>query len=120
MYACAIFHIRRHIKQSLKDDSLANVRAMKFSPPHARKEESGRGHPAPRKGAAAPLTPASGEHYIALSSSGRAAPCSRCGARLSGLWYDGKCAKRICHHTIILCAAEPRERLAGEGESAEK
>src|SRR5579875_2500380 len=41
-------------------------RAIEFSPRHARKEESGRGHPAPRKGAAAPLTPASGEHYIAL------------------------------------------------------
>src|SRR5579875_733393 len=36
------------------------------SPPPARKEEFGQGHPAPRKGAAAPLTPASGEHYIAL------------------------------------------------------
>src|SRR5579885_498854 len=41
-------------------------RAIEFSPRHARKEESGRGHPAPRKGAAAPLTPASGEHSIAL------------------------------------------------------
>src|SRR5579885_335729 len=41
-------------------------RAIEFSSRHARKEESGRGHPAPRKGTAAPLTPASGEHSIAL------------------------------------------------------
>src|SRR5579884_2339649 len=44
-------------------------RAIEFSPRPARKEEFGRGHPAPRKGAAAPLTPASGEHYIALFGS---------------------------------------------------
>src|SRR5579875_1765145 len=42
-------------------------RAIEFSPRHARKEEFGRGHPAPRKGAAAPLTPASREHSIALA-----------------------------------------------------
>jgi hypothetical protein len=40
-----------------------------FSPPAARKEEVKRGHPAPRKGAAAPLTPAFAEHEIALTKS---------------------------------------------------
>jgi hypothetical protein len=40
-----------------------------FPHPPARKGEGERGHPAPRKGAAAPLTPACGEHSIALSNS---------------------------------------------------
>jgi hypothetical protein len=37
--------------------------------PPARKEEGERGVPAPRQGAAAPLTPACGEHKIVLVAS---------------------------------------------------
>src|SRR5579883_2074685 len=60
-------YTRIHEIMELGNTLFPRSRAIECSPRHARKEEFGRGHPAPRKGAAAPLTPASGEHSIALA-----------------------------------------------------